>query len=99
MRAISPLVLAVVVASCASVKPMVDCNLAAEDCSRAVDAAAPLLPPGEATRVVDIGRGIGFHAEVHACYPDGRYFLVDVWPDTDHEAMLRADGWPDPPCR
>lgn len=98
MRAISSLLLAVVLGSCASTGPTVDCQLG-DDCDRVVDAAAPLLPPGEATWVILIGRGIGFHAEVHACYPDGRYLLVDVLGDSDAEATLRPMGWPDPPCR
>ena len=48
--------------------------------------------------VVTVDRGPVLHVDVHACYPDGRYVLVDVVGD-DLVASVRADGWENPPCR
>ena len=60
--------------------------------------AAAMVVSLDQTRVlVDYGRGLGFHAEVHVCYPDGRYVLVDVMGDA-LVAGLRAEPWPSAPC-
>jgi hypothetical protein len=56
-----------------------------------------VVPLGGARIVVTIDRGIGFHADAHICYPDGRYVLVDVMGD-DMQADVRSEGWEVPPC-
>jgi len=70
-----------------------------------VAAAEQVLPSGADSFVVDEGRGRGkaLHAEVHACYPDGRYLLVDVFlgnlAGSPMTASIRAVPWETPPCR
>jgi hypothetical protein len=95
-------------AACSSVPApfpdAVNCRLA-DGCDEALEAAADLLRE-EATEtpsnvVVLAGRGPGvFHAEVHVCVGDGRYWLVDVvGPDKRTvEATRRDEGWTNPPC-
>jgi hypothetical protein len=69
-------------------------------CEEAANTASPLLPSGPSTWLITYGRGRAFHAEVHACYLGGDYYLVDVVDSGDGPtASLRASGWPDPPCR
>ena len=58
-------------------RPTVQCQLDLA-CDAVVEAASSLLPAGEATWVITPGRSPAgsTHAEVHACYPDGRYLLA-----------------------
>jgi hypothetical protein len=63
-----------------------------------VNAARSVASLDDARLVVTVDRGPVLHVDVHACYPDGRYVLVDVVGD-DLVASVRADGWENPPCR
>jgi hypothetical protein len=56
---------------------------------------------------VTIGRGLRiWHAEVHACWNDGAYRLIDVIGPIDNMqptidevmASVREPPWDDPPC-
>jgi hypothetical protein len=79
---------------------VIECQLP-DSCEEMANAASPLLPGGESNWVIIAGRSRGqLHGEVHACYPSGDYYLVDVFDFGDGPtASLRASGWPDPPCR
>ena len=98
------IVLLVGVGACSTTEPptshpaQVNCAIG-EGCDGVLAAAAKVVSLDQ-TRVVDgYGRGLRtFHAEVHVCYPDGRYVLVDVMGDA-LDASLRAEPWPSPPCR
>jgi hypothetical protein len=102
------LVVAVVISGCSpepTVAPVaIDCQLA-ERCNQVVAAASTVLPTGSSRLVITEGRApLGvFHAEVHACYPGGRYLLADVLGPMELEGELRVSirglGWDDPPCR
>lgn len=82
------------------------CGLSDEDCDAALAAFGELFEvddPGLAMVAIGIGRGLRWHAEVHACWLDGRYELVDVFgdaygPTDDPSASVRSEGWDDPPC-
>ena len=74
-----------------------DCHIA-EGCEGVIAAAAKVVSLDQARVAVGYGRGLAFHAEVHACYPDGTYLLVDVIGDPP-QASVRAEPRPDPPCR
>jgi hypothetical protein len=84
----------------------VECGLSPEECDAALAAFTELFSLGDrslANVVVGIGRGLRWHAEVHACWNDGGYVLVDVVGDpaapTDSLASsVRSNGWDDPPC-
>lgn len=90
----------VVLSGCTNPPPTIDCQLAT-DCETVAAAARQVLPAGEATWVIVAGRGAPgvLHAEVHACYPDGRYLVVDVFDGTGVQASLRNQTGSDPPCR
>lgn len=77
--------------------PRVDCRIA-EGCGNVLAAANKLVPLGGANVVVFYGRGLGFHAEVHACSGNGSYVLVDVM-GPNRNASVRDQAWQDPPCR
>lgn len=81
-------------------RAVIDCHLPSM-CDEVADAASRLLPSGPSTWFINFGRGLGFHAEVHACYPGGDYYLVDVFerPASSLSASLRSSGWADPPCQ
>ena len=85
---------------CAMPRPTVQCQLDLA-CDAVVEAASSLLPAGEATWVITPGRSPAgsTHAEVHACYPDGRYLLIDVFEGIASGASVRTRNLPDPPCR
>lgn len=85
------------VAGCALLQPNVDCSLGA-DCNEVLEATDEVAPITGARVVVLLGRGRGFHAEAHVCYPDGRYVLVDVIGE-EFAASIRPIGWDEPPCR
>ena len=89
---------ALMLAGCAG--PTIECGLA-DGCEEAAAAAARLLPEGDARWLIVEGGAPfpGFHAEIHACYPDGRYLIVDVTDREGREASLRPDVAGDPPCR
>lgn len=76
-----------------------------ERCAAVVAAAQAVLPKMAGTLVVFPGRAPGkaFRAEVHACYPDGRYLLVDIFQGTMAGspliASIRDVPWDVPPCR
>lgn len=88
----------------------VECSLPAAECNLALGAAGPLLheltvAPNNV--VVGWGRGLRvWHAEVHACWDDGQYALVDVLgpvdafpPKRDDLAVSIREGAEDnPPC-
>jgi hypothetical protein len=83
----------------------VDCLLSSEvECDVALTAAEELLLDeglGTPTSViVDVGRGRGFHAEVHACFEDAAYLVVGViGPDASHVSASRRDQpWAVAPC-
>lgn len=84
----------------------VQCGLPGEECDAALTAFGELFEvddPGLAMLAIRIGRGLRWHAEVHACWLDGRYVLVDVRgdanrPTDDPIASVRPEGWDDPPC-
>jgi len=102
MRA-SLLGLILVVCGCASPLPIIRCDLEA-GCPQVVAAAESVLPSGAEALVVNPGRGgKAFHAEVHACYADGRYFLVDIFQGnlagSPLTASIREVPWDTPPCR
>jgi hypothetical protein len=96
-------VIALVIAGCASTPtptPAIECHLEG-GCDGVAAVAWQVLPPGAARTVIIQGRGLSLHAEVHACYPDGGYVLVDVMgPEQGPvDASIRSHGWSDPPCR
>jgi hypothetical protein len=87
----------------------VDCHVSTADCDLAIGAASRLLQEGDSSPlhvVVTSGRGLVWHAEVHACWDDGQYLLIDVIgsvgvdrPTSDEvAATVRQDAWDDPPC-
>lgn len=77
----------------------VECHLnPSELCGHVLAAARAVAPLAGARLVIVIDRGPVFHADVHACYPDGRYILVDVVGD-GFKASVRPEGWESPPCR
>ena len=86
-----------VLAGCAIVRPNPDCGLGAR-CDAVLAAARQVVSFNDARVIVSQGRGLGFHAEVHVCYGDGRYVLVDVLGD-DLTAGIRDQPWDNPPCR
>jgi hypothetical protein len=75
----------------------VDCQIAG-GCDGVLAAAAKVVSLDQARVLVGSGRGLGFHAEVHVCYADGRYVLIDVMGDALN-ASVRAEPWPSAPCR
>ena len=76
-----------------------ECHLnSSELCGHVLAAARSVAALEGARLVIVIDRGPVFHADVHACYPDGRYILVDVVGD-DFNASVRPEGWENPPCR
>jgi hypothetical protein len=75
----------------------VNCQIA-EGCGGVLAAAANVVSLDQARVTVAYGRGQGFHAEVHVCYRDGLYILVDVMGDS-LQAGVRAAPWPSAPCR
>lgn len=75
----------------------VNCQLAG-GCDGVLAAAAKVVSLDQTRVFVDSGRGLGFHVEVHVCYPDGRYVLIDVIGDA-LKAGVRAEPWPSAPCR
>lgn len=84
-------------AGCALVQPNPDCRLDAR-CEAVLGAAREVVSFDDARVIVLPGRGRVFHAEVHVCYGDGRYVLVDVMGD-DLNAGTRAQPWERPRCR
>jgi hypothetical protein len=82
---------------CGLVHPNPDCRLA-EPCDAVLGAARSVVSFDGARVVVLWGRGLGFHAEVHVCYADGSYVLVDVLGD-DLNAAIRDQPWDSAPCR
>ena len=100
VMAIAP---ALVLSGCSILTPVVvDCQLQAR-CAEVIAQANQVLPQGAERISVNGGRArLGFfHAEVHACYRDGGYVLVDVLGAGQGplSASIRNDGWSDPPCR
>jgi len=97
------IVLLVGVGACSMTEPptslpsQVNCGIG-EGCDGVLAAAATVVSLDQTRVLVDYGRGRGFHAEVHVCYPDGRYVLVDVIGDALN-ASVRAEPWPSAPCR
>ena len=83
--------------ACNLVGPNPDCRLA-EGCDAVLIAARRVVSFDNARVVVLYGRGLAFHAEVHVCYTDGRYVLVDVLGD-DLGAGIRDQPWDSAPCR
>ena len=102
MRALA-MAATLVVSGCALLIPEVDCDLPAR-CGEVVAQANQVLPRGPERILVTVGRsppGV-LHAEVHACYGDGRYILVDVIGSDQGgalDASIRSDPPVDPPCR
>ena len=101
MRALA-MAATLVVSGCTLLIPDVECSVPAR-CSEVVAQANQVLPPGPERIVVTVGRappGL-LHGEVHACYGDGRYILVDVIGSEQGalEASIRSDPPLDPPCR
>ena len=93
----------VVLSGCSILTPVVvDCQLEAR-CAEVVTVASRVLPPGAERITVNVGRARfeAFHAEVHACYRDGGYVLVDVVSTGQRPlgASIRTDPWLNPPCR
>lgn len=91
------------ISGCTSLAPtVVECQLTAR-CAEVLVQANMVIPPGAERISVNDGRARfeHFHAEVHACYPDGDYVLVDVMGlrQGPLDASIRSDGWSDPPCR
>lgn len=92
------------VGACSPTAPSPSAALALSDCHLAggcdaVLAAARQVASLDGARVVVLqGRGLGFHAEVHVCYANGSYVLVDVMGD-DMKAAVRQHSWDNPPCR
>ncbi len=84
-------------AGCALVPPSPDCRIGAR-CDAVLEAARQVVSFSDARVVVLWGRGLGFNAEVHVCYGDGRYVLVDVLGD-DLGAAIRGQPWDTAPCR
>jgi hypothetical protein len=88
----------------------VTCAVPADDCDLALAAAGPPLYEGQAdprSILVGWGRGLRvWHAEVHACWGDGRYILIDVIGPLGAEppaigevsVSVRQDAWDNPPC-
>jgi hypothetical protein len=101
MRALA-MAATLVVSGCTLLIPDVDCNLPAR-CSEVVTQGNQVLPRGAERIVVTVGRAPSgvFHAEVHACYRDGRYSLVDVIGSEQGalDPSIRSDPPLDPPCR
>lgn len=91
------------VGACSTTEPprshlaQVNCQIA-EGCDGVLAAAANVVSLAQTRVFVDYGRGLGFHGEVHVCYPDGRYVLIDVMGDA-LKASVRAEPWPSAPCR
>jgi len=72
-----------------------------ERCDAVLAAARSVVSYDNARVVVIWGRGLGFHAEVHVCYSDGRNALVNVVSDDLHpdlKAGVRDTAWDRPPC-
>jgi hypothetical protein len=84
----------------------VQCALAPPECDAATAAFRELFDLGDpdlSMVAIGPGRGLAWHAEVHACWDDGRYVLVDVFGDRDNprenpSATQRANGLANPPC-
>ena len=74
-------------------RAVIECQLP-DSCEEVANAASSLLPGGESNWVIIAGRARGqLHAEVHACYPSGDYYLVDVFDlarDQRHRSARRA---------
>lgn len=84
-------------AGCALIPPNPDCRIDGR-CDVVLGAAQRVVSFDDAHVLVLQGRGLAFHAEVHVCYGDGRYVLLDVLGDS-LEAAIRDQGWDRPPCR
>lgn len=95
-----PVTMALLLAACGLLLPgpTIDCRLG-EGCDQVIDAARARLPTGNAHWLIVYGRGRLFHAEVHACYPDGRYLLLDVFSGDGTRISLRDQPREDAPCR
>lgn len=87
----------------------VACDLREQECELALGAAAPLLYDDTDRPQVVVGPGRGlrvWHTEVHACWTDGRYLLIDVigpggeqLPAIDELTVTIRDAPSnDPPC-
>jgi hypothetical protein len=88
----------------------VDCGLPASDCNMALGVGSQVLRDQHADPDlvrVTWGRGLRvWHAELHACWDDGRYILVDVLGPVDAippqasdlSVSIRENGWDNPPC-
>jgi hypothetical protein len=117
IRFVATVAMIVLVAACSAPPPSpsplvstaVDCGLGtADDCDAALRGASAYFRregTGDPTRIVVVaGRARTWHAEIHACFADGRYLLLDeiepAFMPAEHTptATLRADGWPNPPC-
>jgi hypothetical protein len=96
--------LILLLSACSTALPDVRCGLE-QGCTQVVAAAEEVLPSSAESLVVNEGRGRGkaLHAEVHACFADGRYLLVDVFQGnlagSPLTASIRATPWEVPPCR
>lgn len=93
--------MALLLAGCVSPTVTVDCRIEA-GCEWATAGAHEVLPSADAHWVIVDGRGppAVSHAEVHACYADGRYLIVDVLRAGGMtQASMRDAAWADPPCR
>lgn len=100
-RPLAILAVMVVILGGCSAQPNPDCRID-ERCHAVLAAALSVVSYDNARVVVIWGRGVGFHAEVHVCYADGRNELVDVMSDDLHpdlNAGVRDTAWDSPPCR
>ena len=83
---------------------IVDCPLPAADCDTALNAAGELIAENLDSSLVHVvvswGRGLAWHAEVHACFENGDYRLIDVFKSDGGQGIgsFREQPWDDPPC-
>lgn len=71
----------------------VHCRLSSAECDLALSSLQLLIEERADPRsvVVGWGRGLAWHAEVHACWEDGQYVLIDVVGPGDEVPPDRAD--------
>jgi hypothetical protein len=71
----------------------VHCRLSTTDCDLALSSLQLLTGERADPRSVVVvwGRGLAWHAEVHACWEDGHYMLIDVLGPGDEVPPDRAD--------
>ena len=85
-------------------RSIVECSIPVADCDTALNAAGELIARNLDSNLVHVtvnwGRGLAWHVEVHACFENGDYRLVDVGKADGGQATasFRDQARDDPPC-